>query len=361
MHKNQESFIPKVEADEVVIKKFILKFGNARRYVVSKWLFLVAATLLGSIIGFTYAYFRTINYTAECTFVMEDGGKGDNGLSQYSGLASMAGIDIGGSGGLFQGENITQLYRSRLMVQKTLLSPAHINDNEELLIDRYLTINKVRKSWSANTKLNALNFHIPPDRFTVLHDSVLNVIIGNINKNYLTVDKPDKKLSLVSVKVKSVDPLFSKLFVETIVSNVNGFYIQTKTKKTLQNVILLQHRADSIHSVLNRAIGKAASASDAIPNPDPDMQQTLRAPSQRRQIDVQSSSAIYAEVIRSLELAKAGLERETPLIQEIDRPVLPLPNDKLSKFSAMVNGGILGFFISLMLILTYKIYRSIMN
>ena len=34
----------------------------------------------------------------------------------------MMGLDVGGSGGLFQGENILELYKSRSMIAKTLLT-----------------------------------------------------------------------------------------------------------------------------------------------------------------------------------------------------------------------------------------------
>ena len=59
---------------------------------------------------------------------------------------------------------------------------------------------------------------------------------SDINKNYLSVDKPDKKLSIISVKVKSTDKYFAKEFTETVVNNVNEFYIETKTKNSIQNL-----------------------------------------------------------------------------------------------------------------------------
>ena len=76
-----------------------------------------------------------------------------------------------------------------------------------------------------------------------------------------------------------------------------------------------------------------------------------RAPSARRQVDVQANTAILTELVKQSELAKVTLRKETPLIQVIDRPILPLKNDKLGKAKALIFGGLLaGFLVALWLL-----------
>jgi uncharacterized protein involved in exopolysaccharide biosynthesis len=82
-------------------------------------------------------------------------------------------------------------------------------------------------------------------------------------------------------------------------------------------------------------------------------------PSQRKQVDVQANSAIYTEVVKNLEIARGMLQRETPLIQIIDQPVLPLANDKTGKFKALLTGGILGAIIGIFLIAVRKAYKKL--
>ncbi|MBS1504585.1 MAG: exopolysaccharide biosynthesis protein, partial [Bacteroidetes bacterium] len=89
----------------------------------------------------------------------------------------------------------------------------------------------------------------------------------------------------------SKDELFAKEFVGKLVQDVNDFYIQTKTKKTAQNVAVLQHQADSVKAVLDASINGVATASDENPNPNP-LLLTLRVPSQKKQVDVQASGAV---------------------------------------------------------------------
>jgi hypothetical protein len=350
----------KKQPDEITIKQVVLKFGSLYRYLLSKWKIILLAGIIGGVLGVLYATFKKTIYTAECTFVLQEGNNQGGGLGQYSALASMVGIDVGGSSGLFQGDNILELYKSRLMLEKTLLTQVALNGKTQLLIDRYIEHNQLREAWKSKPNLKNLSFDIPKNQYTIQHDSLITLIVSDIKKRYLSVDKPDKKLSIISVKTNAKDQLFAKAFTQTIVTNVNNFYIQTKTKGSLQNLKLLQHQTDSIRHALNASIGGTAAALDVNPNPNPALQ-ILKVPSQRRQIDVQANSAIYAEVVKNLEVARGMLQRETPLIQIIDQPVLPLPNDKLSRLKALITGGFIGVILSLFIITAQRLYLKIIS
>jgi hypothetical protein len=353
--------INKLAPDEVSVKGMISRFGDSRRYLGSKWKIFLIAILIGAVIGLAYSLLKKISYTAECTFVLEEGDKGGAGFGQYSALASMVGIDVGSTSGLFQGDNITQLYKSRLMLQKTLFTEALFKGKAQLLIDRYIESNKLRETWKDNPHLGAIDFHVPKEKFTMQHDSLVSLFANNINEHYLTVDKPDKKLTLISVKVKSTDALFAKAFTEKIVENVNSFYVQSKTKRAMQNVALLQHQSDSVRRVLNTSLGRTASAMDDNPNATEGVQSSLKVSAQRHQVDVQASSAIYAEVTKDLEIARGTLQKETPLIQVIDEPVLPLPNDRAGKLKSMLSGMLIAAITTALWLFTLRVYKRIMN
>lgn len=347
----------KKEPDQIIIKDTLTNVKKAGSYLMSKWAIIAACGFICAALSLGYIMLQKPLYTAECTFVLEEKGKAGMGLGQYSALASLAGIEVGGSG-LFEGDNIFELYKSRLMIKKTLLSRAAVSGASPLLIDRYLEVSNMRRAWSDNPKLKDLRFDIPKEQYTIRHDSIIKVVVKQINKDLLTVDKRDKKLGIISVKFKSEDQQFAKLFTDQLVQNVNNFYIQTRTKGTLTNVQLLQRQTDSIKRILNSSIGATASALDATPNPNPNMQ-VLRVPSQRRYIDVQASSAIYSEVLKNLEIAKATLQRETPLIQVIDEPLLPLDSDAVSKSSAVLTGGSIGVLLSCMGLLISKLIKRL--
>jgi hypothetical protein len=348
----------KHDTDEISLKDLIGKSRSAFKYLKSKWLTILFVGILGAIIGFTYSIFKKPLYTASSTFVLDDANKG-GGLSQYAGLASIAGIDLGGggSGGIFQGDNILELYKSRTMIEKTLLSSEIFNGKKQLLIDRYIEFNKLKEEWKEKDNITNISFVGNPDSFSRTQDSIISAFVILFNKQILTVNKPDKKTSIIKVDVVSKDELFAKNFNLKLVETVNNFYLQTKTRKSSQNINILKHQADSVRAVLNSSIYGVASAIDASPNANPSLQ-ILKTTSQRKQIDVQSSTAIYSEIIKNLELSKMSLRQETPLIQIIDVPVLPLLVAKTGKITASVIGLFLGAFFTALVLICKKIINN---
>jgi uncharacterized protein involved in exopolysaccharide biosynthesis len=61
-----------------------------------------------------------------------------------------------------------------------------------------------------------------------------------------------------------------------------------------------------------------------------------RAPSASKQVDLQANTAILFELVKQAELAKVTLRKQTPLIQVIDQPILPLAKEEFGKIKGIV-------------------------
>lgn len=319
---------------------------------------ILVSGIFGGALGFAYAYYKKPQYTAACTFVLEESGS-SGGLGQYAGIASMIGIDLGGGGGgIFQGDNIIELYKSRSMIVKTLLSEVEIDKKNQSLIDRYIDFNKLRETWSKKDDIKNIQFSLKTGQvLNRAQDSIINTIVEDIKKNYLQVAKPDKKLSIIKVEVRGKDEFFAKYFNDKIVKNVNDFYVQTKTKKSLHNVAILQQKTDSVRAVMNGAVYTAVAISDATPNLNPARQVHRVVPMQRAQISVETNKAVLGELVRNLELSKMAVRQETPLIQVVDLPVFPLKKEIYSKAKGILTGAsIFG-----LLAVVYVVLRRIVN
>lgn len=207
------------DTGEITIKEVLIRIKKNYLYILSKWKLIVAIGFLGGIIGFFYAYTTKKIYTSKSTFVLEDSREG-GGLGQYAGLASMVGIDIGGSAGdIFQGDNLIELYKSDMMIRAVLLTPIIIDTHKDYLINRYLIFNGLREKWASNPQLAKLYFtdnHLPATTQR-LRDSLISIFVDDVRSKYLDVFKPDKKLSIIEVNVKSPDEKFSKIFNDLIV------------------------------------------------------------------------------------------------------------------------------------------------
>lgn len=353
---------PQLADDEISLKELLQKIGEFYQYLLGYRKMIVLAGLLGATLGLIYAFVKKPVYKAEYAFVLEDEKSG--GLGGALSLASQFGLDIGGGtgGGAFAGDNLLELMKSRSMVQQALLSPVQIKGKTTSLLEHYIQFNDFRASWAKKPELAQLQFPVNanPAQFSRQQDSVLTEIHDELTKNFLSVAKVDKKLSIIKVEVKSENELFAKHFAEALVAQVSRFYVETKTQKSARNVAILQHQADSVRQRLNMAIGGVASANDANPNLNPAMQ-VLRVPSQQRQVDVQANTAILTELVKNLELAKLALRRETPLIQVIDKPVLPLAKEQLGKIKGIILGALLAGFLTVLYLLAKKILGSLLN
>ncbi|WGQ07518.1 Wzz/FepE/Etk N-terminal domain-containing protein [Pedobacter gandavensis] len=361
----KESLMEKKDSNgEVSIKDIILKLHRWFYYLKDRWVIILIFGLLGGILGLAYSFYKKPIYTATTTFVLEEGEK-SGGLGQYAGLASMVGIDVGGGGGIFQGDNILELYKSRSMIEKTLLTQVDFGGKKELLLNRYIDFNDLKEKWAKKEHLKTFEFltnienaNIPHTR---LQDSILGVIVLDISKNYLSVIKPDKKLSIIKTAVKAKDEFFAMAFDLEIVKNVNDFYVQTKTKKSLANISILSQKTDSVRAVMNGAINTAANVVDQTPNLNPTRQAQRMAPVQRSQFSAETNKSILGELVKNLEMSKMSLLKETPLIQVIDEPVLPLETERIGKVKGIVFGGLIGG-IMIILILTFKkFYKEIIK
>jgi uncharacterized protein involved in exopolysaccharide biosynthesis len=348
-----------IDNDEISLKELIQKILEWIHFLKTQWKLIIGIAALGGIIGFVYASFQKPTYLATTTFVLEED-KGGGGLGGAMGLASTFGFDLGGGGGgLFTSSNIIELMKSRLVVEKTLLNPVKVSDKEISLADYYIQINDLRKGWSEKPALENINFPVNADRtkFTLVQDSILYGISSGLTKNNLTIAQKDKKVSIISLTVKTESELFSKLFCEQLLKETSDFYIETKSKKSRLNVDILQHQADSIRAELNGAITGVATASDNVYNLNP-AYNVKKTPGTRRQVDVQANTAILTQLVAQLELSKVSLRKETPLVQLIDRPILPLEKDKVGRLKSLVLGGFLAGFLTVLYLIFGQLYRK---
>ena len=353
-----------VEQDEISLKELIQKIQEWLAYLKTQWKLIIAVSAIGGAMGVTYAFITKPSYKAVMTFVLEEDKGG--GMSGAMGLASSFGIDLGGAsgGGLFTSSNIIELMKSRLVIEKTLLNavPYTANGKTETisLAEYYIRANELRKAWENKPAISNIQFAPNANRanFSLQQDSILEKISSGIIKNNLTIAQKDKKVSIISVEVKTGNELFSKLFCEQLAKETSDFYIETKSKKSKLNVEILQKQTDSIRGELNGAITGVASAMDNVFNLNAALS-SKSAPSKRRQVDVQANTAILTQLVAQLELAKVNLRKETPLIQTLDQPILPLEKEKVGKLKSLLLGGFLAGFLTVLYLVFGRLYKNL--
>ncbi len=349
------------ETDEISLKELIQKGGEIIAYFKTQMWKLMLLGLLGGVAGFFYGKYQKPKYTANLTFALAEGGDKVGGLGS---IASQFGIDImgGSSGGAFSGDNLLELMKSRLLLEKTLLTKVDSNGKQKLLINQYIDFNKPRKF-----KLRISTDPLPvvfsadklnPNQFSLTQDSFLGKVCRDLAKKHLTVSKVDKKLAIVSVSFTGNDEWFAKHFTQVLTQNVTEFYVETKTGQMRKNVKMMEHKVDSVKQALGRAMYGVASEVDGNQFL---VRGVAKVPQAKKQLEIQVLSTMYGELIKNLELSRTLMAKEQPLIQLIDQPRLPLEKKKSSKLITAAAGAFIFGFFGVITLLLRRWWKSHFN
>ena len=319
-------------------------------------------------------YWSTLNsnFKASTTFIVEESSSKGGGLS---GIASQFGVDLGsvmgGSGSsLFSGDNIFEIIKSRKIIEKVLLSKIEEQgaSHSVTMADFYMNITGLGKT----TFKNSLNFKNikPEESHTIVQDSVLDIIYNNLIMQNIFVEKINKKSTLITISVSSPNQLFSKLFSERLLKETSELYIDIKVGNLSKSVSKIQRKADSLESVLQIISNKSTKLNLPIQerllnentgitlqkeNNLSSFSYNNAAPIEQTQRSRTVAFTLYGEVVKNLETLKISLLNQTPIIQTLDLPRLPLKNTKTSGVLILFLGFLSGVVITtIVLLFKYK-------
>ncbi|MEY3679141.1 MAG: hypothetical protein RI924_1282 [Bacteroidota bacterium] len=340
-------------------RKLILERKQDLLYVWSHRMKITMIGLSGGVLGFALSFLWPVSYTARLSFVVEDVKPG--GGSIVSALAGQFGFDmsaLGNTSGVMAGENVLELLKSNTILKNALLTPYDAQARMSLA-DAYALQYKLKDRWESKY-LDGGKLSFPADRsqYSRLQDSLLQDIAERIVKKELSVFKPDKKLGFFELSTTMKDEKLASLLCSRILEEGANFYIQTKTKRLKVNVDRLQARADSLSALLNRKTYSASSSTAQLVDVNP-AYVTAKVGSEVKERDKMVLSTIYAEVVKNLEASKTILAQETPTVQIVDQPDLPLKKNRLKWYEGIAYGGFFaGMFYTLFLLFVKPAKRN---
>jgi predicted outer membrane lipoprotein len=336
---------------------------------------IILTGLIFALLGLGYSFLKKPEYLARVNFVIEENKQNAGGL--FSALAGQVGMDLSslsGMSGILAGDNVLELLKSPTLLKNVLLTP-YPGDTTNTLAYKYAQaygkLDKYNKLVGGEFLKNSLNS--PPniggepsprqggDEGGVVYkynkrvqDSLLTAIATRIIEKELSVYKPDRKLSVFRLDLTTRDELLSQTIATRLIDQAANLYIETKTRRLKLNVDRLQKKSDSIAALLNYRT--EASVSKDIINQNPSYVST--------EVDVEISnrekgmlSIIYGDVNKSLDITRTALIQETPTIEIIDSPDLPLKKTEVKWYFASVLGLLIGIIFYVLSALWFKSSR----
>jgi hypothetical protein len=338
--------------DEIELKDILTKLSDYKAYLLKKRFLIISCSLIFLILGIVGGITSDKKYIAELTFVVEDPQVRGSVLGSMSGIANQFGFDMGGGySSTFSQSNILQLLKSRRVVESAFMQKTKIADREDLLIDHYLRINHLPE----NSKKEESLLISYKDEFTLVHDSVISNIWRYIIEENLVIEMQSDAANIISLSFLSLNERFAKQFVEVLIDQMSKMYISHKTAQAHHTLSFLQERADSVFGELELAEEEYARIKDIN-------QRIIKSSGRLKELQlmrrVEVLNTMYLEIVKNLELSKIRLLNNTPIINIIDKPILPLQDDGKSKTFLGFIGAFLGGFLSIIFFILRKLFKD---
>jgi hypothetical protein len=305
------------------------------------WLILTLVfTTVGAVL---YAYLKAPEYKSRLTFALDMGGASGE-LSGAAGIASQLGFNIGGGADMFAEDNIIEIILSRRVIEDVLMSEYPFGKKNQKLIEYFLNESGIRKDVPSKSAFKTVHFpnDISKNQLNYVQDSVLMETYLMFNKEMIAVSRPDKKLNIYQVSVKTWNEEFSKVFTDRLMASTDTFYKEVCTKKSANTLEVLEQRAEFMKENLHGSMVEKSKNIDA--NLNPAFTESL-VPVEKKQFDVEVYGAAYAELFKNLEIARYQYLKDVPLVQIIDEANYPMEMVKIKLPIAAIIGAVIGLFL----------------
>lgn len=318
------------ENKEIGIRDIVLTLKEIKNELFSKSLRIGIFVLLISIITVGMNQLIDSKYKAELSFVVEDKQQ-SSPLSSMSGLASQFGFDLFSStNSTFSQANIMELLKSRGVISKTLLRSVNINNKKDLFINHFVSMYDLNANWNDDPDLSNISFYDPIE---IKHDSIITLIWNKIIDEHISVKIKNDDTDIIYLSFMSLNEEFSKHFSENLIDEMSRMYIEYQTKQSTNTIDFLQNRSDSVFYELQNAEEEYARVKDIN-------QRIIKASGRLQELqlmrNVEVLNTMYLELVKNIEVSKLTLLNQTPIIQVIDKPILPLEDQKLSSLIIFV-------------------------
>lgn len=293
--------------DELDIKELLLVIWEGKKLIVRITAIITLATLF-------YALMLTNYYKSEALLVSRDSSQNQSLLSQYSGVASMVGVNLSTSGG-GSGDEVIEIIKSRKFVRHLLthenILPSIMaakgfdTSTKELLFDKNI-YDPATKKWSGSfnggKKPSYLEAH-------------------NVYKDYIISVSMSSKTGFILISVEHISPIFAKEFLELIIKEVNMLL----RKRDMEE-------SDQALQYLKSELSKTSL--------------------------VEIKGSINALIESQLEKQMMAQINEDYFLIAIEPPFISERKSKPNRGIIMVTGVIIGFIISLFIVVLRHYYFS---
>ncbi len=345
--------------DEITLKELILKLKEFLYEIKSNYRFVLFFILIAIFIIYFNHKRTPVVYKATLTYDLH---------STSSSGGSFPGIL--GSFGLGGGKNenldkLMELTSSHRILKSVLFKRIKLEGQVDYIANHIIRLYDFHNTYWDENSLGSDEFYFKrkvADSASIAENKAFKAIYshtkGNDDFKGLFSTSYSEKTGIAKIATSTLSPELSIGLTENIFVQLDSFYVKNTTEKDQLNVDILKSKTDSLYKELRSAEYGLASFKD---NSLRLQRKTDLIKSAQYEGKIRMLYAALGKAIENLEIADYSLRHQTPFIQIIDRPLLPITSFKPSFKRALGFGLFFAVFISTVLIIIRKIYRDSMS
>lgn len=312
-----------------------------------KWGIILITSLFAFFGGF-YAFNAREEFISSGKILPEVSGKG-GGLSQYSGLAALAGVDLGAIGASGTDAMRPDLYpnviSSTPFYLNLLKAKVRTKDNKELTFEQYYH-SVIEEGEKAED--NVLKKYPIKEEGIILINRLNELRINDLRGR--VTSSIDKKSGVISITAKMPDPVVAADVTQFAMKYLMDYITNYRTEKYKMDVAFLGEQLSGAKGKYYSNQQKRASYADQYQMGSMRLQ-SADVQRERLESDYRMSSTVYNEILKKYEEAKFMVHKETPVFKVLEPPVVPMlksePKRSVILLMAVFFGGFLSVIFAL--------------
>lgn len=315
-----------------------IDFNAFFKIVWKEKIWVILITLLCAIGGVSYALLAREEFVSTGKILPEYQSKA-GGLSQFAGLASLAGVDLssaaGGGSDAIRPDLYPDVLKSTPFFLELLKIKVRTKDNKEMAFsqfyDTFVLDNDIKEK---DTKIK---FPTSNQYIAVSYQTEKN--LKDLRERISAVI--DKKSGLITVTVKLPDPVVATIITDYSMNFLANYITNYRTEKSKRDLNFLAERLDAAKGKYYTNQAKKAQYSDQY---QLSMMKLQAADLQRERIESEYkiSSTFYNTLLQKYEEAKLKLQQETPVIKVLEPPVVPNKRSEPKRVIVVILATFLG-------------------
>ena len=305
--------------------------------------FIIITTVLGFLVGLGVEVYRNTNSLKKTKIVFNlETENGSSSLGDIAASLGFGGLNAGSS--MFSGENFKELLRTKNIYRQAILTKVKVGNKVDYFGNVFLKRSDLQNHEWSDLPQDFFKHRFKTgnlDSIDVQDKNIINTISLYLNDNTdIYLDNP--KASFQTLSVETRDDTLTHIWAQLYLKTITDYYINSKTKKSKELLVLMDKRVDSLRSALYYTQGKLANYNDQNQQI---IFQRARIIAERLQMNSSQLQAMYFEALRNYDNLKFSLVKEAPLltiIEDSELPIFVLPY-KWGKI--MLIGTLLGFLL----------------